>query len=85
MHQIIQYGRLVKKRATIEKLVEKRGYTHARWCPAEPDKKSVGWILFARPKNYNRPYEDYKEEAAESIVSEDNECKGYRLVKEITV
>ncbi|MFA5993156.1 MAG: hypothetical protein WC796_05610 [Candidatus Pacearchaeota archaeon] len=71
----------------IEARIRKRGFTDLKWCPAAPEGHcfdDMGWILYACPKNYKGPYEDYREEVACSIVDPKHQLNGtlgYRLLR----
>jgi len=72
-------------RKQLEVIVTKIGFTDLKWCPAD----QLWWgedirsILYARPKNYNGPYEGYIEPVAIEKVKKFNIHLGYKWVKKV--
>ena len=69
------------KKRRLEELVEERGFTNLRWCPADPTggaNKNVGWILYGRPQDYKGPYVDYLDPVVVQIVDDSKSHLGYR-------
>jgi len=81
-------------RSQIEELITK-DFTNLRWCPAAPEHdytyrkkfasyspEKVGYVLYAKPKDYPGQIEEYHEPIIKEIRTKHNKTRGYRWVSQ---
>ena len=69
----------------IEKIVKSKGWTDLKWHPSDPiHGRERGWILGARPPEYDGPYCDYIDDVVVEIVDKERPFihMEYRWIKD---